>query len=68
MLPLTAYLLDVGGGFGNIPKRPAVLVLPGGGYAMCSDGEADPVALAYGSTPQEVVTRLNAALRQIPNL
>lgn len=44
---LTAYLLDVGGEFGNIPKRPAVLVLPGGGYAMCSDREADPVALAY---------------------
>lgn len=44
---LTAYLLDVGGEFGNIPKRPAVLVLPGGGYAMCSEREADPVALAY---------------------
>jgi len=44
---LTACLLDVGGEFGNIPRRPAVLVLPGGGYAMCSDREADPVALAY---------------------
>lgn len=44
---LTAYLLAVGGEFGNIPKRPAVLVLPGGGYAMCSEREADPVALAY---------------------
>ena len=44
---LTAYLLDVGGEFGNIPRRPAVLVLPGGGYAMCSEREADPVALAY---------------------
>lgn len=44
---LTAYLLKTGGEFGNIPKRPAVLVLPGGGYAMCSDREADPVALAY---------------------
>ena len=28
---LTAYLLDVNGEFSNIPKRPAVLVLPGGG-------------------------------------
>lgn len=44
---LTAYLLDVGGEFSNIPRRPAVLVLPGGGYAMCSEREADPVALAY---------------------
>lgn len=44
---LTAYLQDVGGEFGNISRRPAILVLPGGGYAMCSDREADPVALAY---------------------
>lgn len=44
---LTAYLQDVGGEFPNIPKRPAILVLPGGGYRMCSDREADPVALAY---------------------
>lgn len=43
---LTAYLLDVGGEF-QFEKRPAILVLPGGGYAMCSDREADPVALAY---------------------
>jgi len=44
---LTCYLQDVGGEFPNIPKRPAMLVLPGGGYGMCSDREADPVALAY---------------------
>lgn len=44
---LTAYLLEVNGEFSNIPKRPAILVLPGGGYHMCSDREADPVALAY---------------------
>lgn len=44
---LTAYVQEVGGEFRNIPKRPAVLVLPGGGYAYCSDREADPVALAY---------------------
>ena len=44
---LTAYRLDCGEGFGCVPKRPAVLVLPGGGYQMCSDREADPVALAY---------------------
>ena len=29
---LTAYLQDVEGEFGNIPKRPGILVLPGGGH------------------------------------
>lgn len=43
---LTAYIQEVAGEFG-FEKRPAMLVLPGGGYAMCSDREADPVALAY---------------------
>ena len=27
--------------------RPAVVVFPGGGYAFCSDREADPVALPF---------------------
>ena len=44
---LTAYTMPVGGKFDYISKRPAVLVLPGGGYQYCSDREADPVALAY---------------------
>ena len=44
---LTAYLQDVGGEFRGIAARPAVLVIPGGGYMFCSDREADPVALAY---------------------
>ena len=43
---LTAYLQDTEGEFG-FSKRPAMLVIPGGGYAMCSDREADPVAAAY---------------------
>ena len=43
---LTAYLQDTEGEFA-FSERPAVLVLPGGGYAMCSDREADPVAMAY---------------------
>ena len=29
------------------PKRPTVIVLPGGGYFDTSDIEADPVALKY---------------------
>ena len=43
---LTAYVQDAEGEFG-FSKRPAMLVIPGGGYAMCSDREADPVAAAY---------------------
>ncbi len=44
---LTAYLQAAGGEFSNINKRPAVLILPGGGYQMCSDREADPVAFMF---------------------
>ena len=43
---LTAMVQDVGGEFRGIDARPAVLVIPGGGYMFCSDREADPVALA----------------------
>lgn len=31
----------------KVTCRPAVLVFPGGAYMMCSDREAEPVALAY---------------------
>lgn len=44
---LTAYLQEVGGEFAGIVKRPAILVLPGGGYQFCSDREAEPVAMPY---------------------
>ncbi len=44
---LTAYLQPAGGEFRNISRRPAVLILPGGGYTMCSDRETDPVAFPY---------------------
>ncbi len=30
-------------------RRPALLVVPGGGYAFCSEREADPVALPFGT-------------------
>lgn len=43
---LTSYIQEVGGEF-QFSKRPAMLILPGGGYAMCSDREADAVAFAY---------------------
>ena len=44
---LTAYLLDVGGEYGYVTRRPAMLILPGGGYQWCSDREADPVAFPF---------------------
>lgn len=46
---LTAYIQQTGGEFLSVTKRPAVLVLPGGGYEYCSDREADPVALVYAN-------------------
>jgi acetyl esterase/lipase len=44
---LTAYLHDHSPEMPLWRKRPAVLVLPGGGYMMTSDREADPVALSF---------------------
>ncbi len=44
---LTAYVQDRSTDLSNATVRPAVLVLPGGGYAFCSDREAEPIALAY---------------------
>lgn len=44
---LTAYLLDVGGEYGYVTRRPAMLILPGGGYQWCSDREADPIAFPF---------------------
>ncbi len=33
----------------SLNKRPAVVVCPGGGYNMCSDREADPIAMSYSA-------------------
>lgn len=44
---LVTMLQNVGGEFGQIAKRPAILILPGGGYSMCSDREAEVVAYPY---------------------
>lgn len=44
---VTTYLHDVYPGMDSVNERPAVLILPGGGYRMCSDSEAEPIALAY---------------------
>ena len=44
---LTGYLPDPSREMPNIDRRPAVLIFPGGGYAMCSDREAEPIAFSY---------------------
>ena len=44
---MTAYLQPGWDGFPKIEKRPAVLIIPGGGYQVCSPTEADPVAFGY---------------------
>lgn len=51
---LTAYLQTVSSEYINITKRPAMIVLPGGGYEYCSDREADPIAYEYLSAGYQV--------------
>ena len=44
---LTMYVQDVSDEMKNVQVRPAMLILPGGGYHFCSDREAEPIALSY---------------------
>ena len=44
---LEGYILDCELALGQEYDRPAIVVLPGGGYAYCSPREAEPVALKY---------------------
>ena len=44
---LTGYLRDATESIPDYPVRPAVLILPGGGYEECSPREADPVAVQF---------------------
>ena len=46
---LEGYLLDCEITIGQDGNRPAVLVLPGGGYLYCSPREGEPVALSYAA-------------------
>ena len=43
---LSAYLQGVGGAF-RMKARPAVIVIPGGGYQYLAETEAEPVAFAF---------------------
>ena len=44
---LTTYIQEVGGRFDYIEKRPAIIILPGGGYQYLSPREAEPVVYPY---------------------
>ena len=44
---LTAYVTETEGEYRYVTARPAVIVIPGGGYQFCSDREADPVAMPF---------------------
>lgn len=44
---LDAYIQDVGGEYRFVTARPAIIVIPGGGYQFCSDREAEPVAMQF---------------------
>ncbi len=44
---LTGYILDNSPEMKNLDTRPAVLVIPGGGYSFCSDREAEPIAMLF---------------------
>ena len=44
---LTAYLPDLSPEMPHMNSRRAVLVIPGGGYYMCSAREAEPVAFKF---------------------
>lgn len=44
---LTVYLPDKSPEMPHMDIRPAVLVIPGGGYGMCSDREAEPIAFSF---------------------
>ncbi len=46
---LTAYLPDASEEMPYNKIKKAVLVIPGGAYAFCSDREAEPIALAFCS-------------------
>ncbi len=46
---LTVYLPDASREMPRMAVRPGMLVIPGGGYGMCSDREAEPIALAFAS-------------------
>ena len=48
-ITLDCYLYEISHEIPYRSERPAVLVCPGGGYNICSDREADPIAFGYSA-------------------
>jgi len=46
---LEGYLLDTYQNLGQYAKRPAIVVIPGGGYVYCARSEGEPVAMAFNA-------------------
>ena len=46
-ITLDCYLYSQSETMTSLNRRPAVVVCPGGGYSVCSDREADPIAMCY---------------------
>ena len=48
-VPLRCYIPDVCGKTSYEGRRPAVVIFPGGAYAITYSGEAEPIALKYAA-------------------
>lgn len=46
---LDGYILDCDLALGQYRARPAIIVIPGGGYVYCSRAEGEPVAMAFAA-------------------
>lgn len=46
---LVTYILDSHLDTGDMGKRPLIFICPGGGYAMTSNREAEPIAIQFNS-------------------
>jgi Esterase/lipase len=64
---LTGYILDNSPEMDPNRRRPAVLILPGGGYEFLSDREAEPVAIQFAARGfQAFVLRYSVAPARFP--
>ncbi|NCA99241.1 MAG: alpha/beta hydrolase [Clostridia bacterium] len=65
---LTTYLIDDSPDFQTGKSRPAVLILPGGGYLGTSDREAEPIALFFAAQGYHaLVLRYAVLFQSYPN-
>lgn len=64
---LTGYVLDNSPEMDAQRRRPAVIILPGGGYEFLSDREAEPVAIQFAASGfQAFVLRYSVAPARFP--